>query len=130
MHDKLEVIKSIIFQHEKLLRQGFDDEEYRMLYYNLIEQLGDVLRKDSECTPEKDANESESHFCNSLNAMYGTFLHLAYQFKDSQYCIVDTKLAKLASKYFERAQECITYLRKKVSESESRKVNEEQEDKQ
>lgn len=121
MVETLEVVKSIIFQHEKLLRQGFDDEEYRMLYYNLIEQLGDILRKDSEYTPEKDANENESHFCNSLNAMYGTFLHLAYQFKNSQYCVVEKNIVKRASEYFERAQECITYLRKKVSESESRK---------
>lgn len=39
MPNTLAIVKNIVQQHAKLLNQGFNDEEYRMLYYNLIETL-------------------------------------------------------------------------------------------
>ena len=70
--------------------------------------------------PARDANEEESHLCNSLNSVFTMARHIAYDpaFKDIEYVPVNKKFLANAADYMERAQATIGYLQRKVEEYE------------
>ena len=65
--------------------------------------------------PERDADESVSHFCNSLNATEGLLNRISGASKDS-YCIIDKATLDRTIMYLFRAQSTIWYLRHRVEE--------------
>lgn len=68
--------------------------------------------------PAKDADEEESHFCNSLNAEFGFIRHMVNDpvFRGVDYIPAEkAQLARLAD-YGERAQAVIMYLQKRLEE--------------
>lgn len=73
--------------------------------------------------PARDANEEESHFCNSLNAEFGFIRHMINDpvFRGMDYIPAEKEqLARLAD-YCERAQAVIMYLQKKLEEKNGNK---------
>ena len=65
--------------------------------------------------PERDADESVSHLCKSLNATEGLLSHISGASKDS-YCILDKETLDRTIMYLFRAQSTIWYLRHRVEE--------------
>ena len=56
----------------------------------------------------RDANDQESHLCNSLNAMQGLLMHPLY--KNDQIAVFDANLIRDVVRYLERSQAVINYL--------------------
>ncbi len=74
---------------------------------------------DSGPNPEFDVDESQSHLCNSLNAMTGFCMHRSKP--DSMECIpIISKDLYSMGCYFERAQALITYLKERLENNEIR----------
>ena len=74
--------------------------------------------KNGEDDPAKDADEEESHFCNSLNAEFRFIRHMVNDpaFRSMDYIPAEkAQLTRLAD-YGERAQAVIMYLQKKLEE--------------
>ena len=69
--------------------------------------------------PEFDADESKSHLCNSLNAMHGFCTHRGKPDSMEFIPIISKDLYSMGC-YFERAQALITYLKKRLEDSEIR----------
>jgi hypothetical protein len=68
--------------------------------------------------PARDANEEETHLCNSLNGCFGFLKHLVADpaFKDVSHIPVDKKYLNILVDYGERAQAVISYLRQQLEE--------------
>lgn len=65
---------------------------------------------------KRDNDESQSHLCNSLNAMHGLFMHLGST-NDGAYIPVKASTLYTAGLYFERAQNLITYLQSELNKN-------------
>ncbi|MDT3386697.1 MAG: hypothetical protein LIR46_02885 [Bacteroidota bacterium] len=68
--------------------------------------------------PAKDADEHENHFCNSLNATWGTLVHYVWGNKE-EYVIIQKKIIETTCNYLERAQATINYLRHELEKAKN-----------
>ena len=65
---------------------------------------------------KRDNDESQSHLCNSLDAMRGVFIRLGST-NDDAYIPVKASTLYTAGLYFERAQNLITYLQSELNKN-------------